>query len=134
MVAAFSQDISASLSLPCASVIYLHLWNFLEGGLRGSRGSYYRHMPYPRRVLLSDQPPWILMRSTVSYKGSLWFPLLRRIVDETLYLSPPHGSRFYSPTLLINPLNLYMLFNPFIFINPLHLYIYNLLTIKCKNV
>ena len=71
VVAAFSQDISASLSLPYASVINLHLWNFLEGGLRGSRGSYYRHMPYPRRVLLSDQPPWILMRSTVSYKGSL---------------------------------------------------------------
>ena len=70
VVAAFSQDISASLSLPCASVIYPHLWNFLEGGLRGSRGSYYRHMPYPKRVLLSDQPPWILMRSTVSYKGS----------------------------------------------------------------
>ena len=98
VVAAFSQDISASLSLPCALVIYLYLWNFLEGGLRGSRGSSYRHMPYPRRVLLSDQPLWILTRRTVSYEGSLWFPLLGRIVDETLYLSPPHGPRFCSPT------------------------------------
>ena len=71
VIAAFSQDISASLSLPCALVIYLHLWNFLEGGLRGSRGSSHRHMPDPRRVFLSDQPPWILTRSTVSYKGSL---------------------------------------------------------------
>ena len=98
MVAAFSQDISASLSLPCALVIYLHLWNFLEGGLRGSRGLSHRYMPDPRRVFHSDQPPWILTRSTVSYKGSLWFLLLGRIVDETLYLSPPHGPRFYSPT------------------------------------
>ena len=71
VVAAFSQDISASLSLPCALVIYLHLQNFLEGGLRGSRGPSHRHMPDPRRVFLSDQPPWILTRSTVSYKGSL---------------------------------------------------------------
>ena len=71
MVAAFSQDISASLSLPCALVIYLHLRNFLEGGLRGSRGPSHRHMPDPRRVFLSDQPPWILTRPTVSYKGSL---------------------------------------------------------------
>ena len=38
VVAAFSQDISASLSLPCTFVIYLHFWNFLEGGLRGRRG------------------------------------------------------------------------------------------------
>ena len=36
VVAAFSQDISASLSLPYALVIYLHLWNFLESGLRES--------------------------------------------------------------------------------------------------
>ena len=39
VVAAFSQDISAFLSLSCTLVIYIHLWNFLEGGLRGSRGS-----------------------------------------------------------------------------------------------
>ena len=32
VVAAFFQDISASLSLLCTFVIYLHLWNFLEGG------------------------------------------------------------------------------------------------------
>ena len=55
VVAAFSQDISASLSLPCALVIYLHLWDFLEGGLKGSRGPPHRHMPNPRRVFLSDQ-------------------------------------------------------------------------------
>ena len=106
MVAAFSQDISASLSLPCALVIYLHLRNFLEGGLRGSRGPSHRHMPDPMRVFLSDQPPWILTRPTVSYKGSLWFLLLGRIVDETLYLSPSHGPRFYSPTLFFCKLNL----------------------------
>ena len=57
VVAAFSQDISASLSLPCTLVIYLHLWNFLEGGLRGSRGPPHRHMPDPRRVFISDQYP-----------------------------------------------------------------------------
>ena len=28
VVAAFSQDISASLSLPCTLVVYLHHWNF----------------------------------------------------------------------------------------------------------
>ena len=33
VVAAFSLDISASLSLPCTFVVYLHRWNFLEGGL-----------------------------------------------------------------------------------------------------
>ena len=38
VVATFSQDIYASLSLLCTFVIYLHLWNFLEGGLRGRRG------------------------------------------------------------------------------------------------
>ena len=71
VVAVFSQDISASLSLPCALVIYLHLWNFLESGLRGSRVPSHRHTSDPRRVFLSDQPLWILTRSTVSYKGSL---------------------------------------------------------------
>ena len=50
VVAAFFQDISSSLSLPCTLVSYLHLWNFLEGGLRGRRGLSYRHMPDPRRV------------------------------------------------------------------------------------
>ena len=71
VVATFSQDISASLSLPCTLVIYLHIWNFLEGGLRGSRGPPRRHMPDPRRVFLSDQYPWTLTRSTVSYEVSL---------------------------------------------------------------
>ena len=71
VVAAFSQDISASLSLPCTFVIYLHLRNFLEGGLRGRRGPPHRHMPDPRRVTLSDQYPWTLTCSTVSYEISL---------------------------------------------------------------
>ena len=71
VVAAFSQDISASLSLPCTLVSYLHLWNFLEGGLRGRRGLSYRHMPDPRRVFLSDQYHWTLTRSTVSYEVSI---------------------------------------------------------------
>ena len=71
VVAAFSQDISASLSLPCTFVIYLHLWNFLEGGLRGRRGLSHRHMPDPRRVFLSDQYPWTLTCSTISYGVSL---------------------------------------------------------------
>ena len=97
VVAAFSQDISASLSLPCALVIYLHLWDFLEGGLRGSRGPPHRHMPDPRRVFLSDQYSWTLTSSTVSYEVSLWFPLLGRIVDETWYLSPLQGPKFCSP-------------------------------------
>ena len=97
VVAAFSQDISASLSLPCTLVIYLHLWNFLEGGLRGSRGPPNRHMPDPRRVFLSDQYPWTLTRSTVSYEVSLWFPLLGRIVDKTWYLSPLQGPKYLLP-------------------------------------
>ena len=71
VVAAFSQDISASLSLPCTLEVYLHLWNFLEGGLRGSRGPPHRHMPDPRRVFLSDQYPQTLICSTVSYGVSL---------------------------------------------------------------
>ena len=71
VVAAFSQDMSASLSLPCTLVSYLHLWNFLEGGLRGRRGLSYRHMPDPRRVFLLDQYPWTLTCSTVSYGVSL---------------------------------------------------------------
>ena len=98
MVTAFSQDISASLSLPCALVIHLHLWNFLEGGLRGSRDPPHRHMPDPRRVFLSDQYSWTLTRSTVSYEVFPWFPLLGRIVDETWYLSPLQGPKFCSPT------------------------------------
>ena len=71
VVVAFSQDISASLSLPCTPVSYLHLWNFLEGGLSGRRGLSYRHMPDPRRVFLSNQYPWTLTCSTVSYGISL---------------------------------------------------------------
>ena len=31
MVAAFPQDISAFLSFPCSSEVYLRHWNFLEG-------------------------------------------------------------------------------------------------------
>ena len=30
-VAAFPQDISVFLSLPCASEVYLYCWDFLEG-------------------------------------------------------------------------------------------------------
>ena len=71
VVAAFSQDISASLPLPCTLVSYLHLQNFLEGGLRGRQGLSYRHMPDPRRVFLLDQYPWTLTCSTVSYGVSL---------------------------------------------------------------
>ena len=71
VVAAFSQDISASLSLPHALVIYLYLWNFLEGGLMESQGSSRQQTSCPRRVLLSDQPPWMFTRSTVNYNGPL---------------------------------------------------------------
>ena len=71
VVATFSQDISASLSLPYALVIYLYLWNFLEGGLRESRSSSHQQTSGPRRVFLSDQPPWMLTCSTFSYNGPL---------------------------------------------------------------
>ena len=71
VVAAFSQDISTSLSLPYPLVIYLYLWNLLEGGLRESRGSSHHQTSCPRRVFLSDQPIWILTRSTISYNGPL---------------------------------------------------------------
>ena len=98
VVAAFSQDISVSLSLPYALVIYLYLWNFLEGGLRESRGFSHQQTSCPRRVFLSDQPPWMLTRSTVGYNGPLWYLLLGRIVDETLFLGLDHGPIFYSPT------------------------------------
>ena len=64
VVAAFSQDISASLSLPYALIIYLNLWNFLEAGLGENRGSSRQQTSCPRRVFLSDQPPWMLTRST----------------------------------------------------------------------
>ena len=97
VVAAFSQDISASLSFLYALVIYLYLWNFLESGLRESRGSSHQQTSCPRRVFLSDQPPWMLTRSTVSYNGPLWFLLLGRIVGEMLLLGPDHGPIFYSP-------------------------------------
>ena len=97
VVTAFSQDISASLSLPCTFVIYLHLWNFLEGGLRGRQGPPHRHMPDPRRVFLSNQYPWTLTCSTVSYEVSLWFPLLGRIIDKMWYLSPLQGPKFLLP-------------------------------------
>ena len=59
MVAAFSQDISAFLSFPCSSKVYLRPWNFLEGyisqgevdltdicqvrGVRPSRTSAFQH-------------------------------------------------------------------------------------------
>ena len=100
VVAAFSQDISASLSLPCTFVIYLHLRNFLEGGLRGRRDPPHRHMPDPRRVTLSDQYPWTLTCSTVSYEISLWFPFLGRIIDKMWYLSPLQGSKFLLPHII----------------------------------
>ena len=71
MVTAFSQDISASLSLPCALVIYLHLWNVLEGGLRGAeapltdichiRGDYSSRINLPghlRVLLLVTRVPY----------------------------------------------------------------------------
>ena len=64
VVAAFSQDISASLSLPHVLVTYLYLWNFLKGGLKESQGSSRQQTSCPRRVFLSDQPPWMLTRST----------------------------------------------------------------------
>ena len=38
------------------------------------------------------------MRSTFNYNGRLWFLLLGRIVDETLFLGLGHGPIFYSPT------------------------------------
>ena len=97
VVAALSQDISASLSLPCTFVIYLHLWNFLEGGLRGRRDPPHWHMPDPMRVFLSDQYPWTITCSTVSYEVSLWFPLLGRIVDKMWYLNPLQGPKFLLP-------------------------------------
>ena len=59
VVAAFPLDISAFLSFPCSSEIYLHCWNFLEGyigqgevdltdicqvrGVRPSRTSAFQH-------------------------------------------------------------------------------------------
>ena len=98
-VAAFSQDIPASLSLPYTLVIYPHLWNFLESGLKESRGISHQRTSGPRRVFLSDQPSWVLTSSTVSYNGPLWFLLLGRIFDETLFLGPDHGPWFYPHTI-----------------------------------
>ena len=59
MVAAFPQDISAFLSFPCSSEVYLRRWNFLEGyisqgevdltgicqvrGVRSSQTSAFQH-------------------------------------------------------------------------------------------
>ena len=37
-------------------------------------------------------------RSSFNYNGPLWFLLLGRIVDETLFLGLGHGPIFYSPT------------------------------------
>ena len=54
----------------------------------------------PEEGIPLGSTPWILTRSDVSYKGSLQFTLLGRIVNEMLYLSPPRGPGFYSPTLL----------------------------------
>ena len=71
VIAAFSQDISASLSLPFTLATYPHLWNLLESGLKGSRGTSHQRTPGPRRVFLSDQPSWVFTRFIVSYNGSL---------------------------------------------------------------
>ena len=59
--------------------------------------SDFVYMSCSRRVFFSDQPPWILTRSTVSYNGPLWFLLLGRSVDETLFLGLDHGPRFLLP-------------------------------------
>ena len=40
-------------------------------------------------------------RSTFNYNDPLWFLLLGRIVDETLFLGLGHGPIFYSPTTTI---------------------------------
>ena len=71
VIAAFSQDISASLSLPLTLATYPHLWNFLESGLKESRGTSQQRTPGPRRVFLSDQPSRAPTRSAVSYNGPL---------------------------------------------------------------
>ena len=54
VIAAFPLDISASLSLPFTLATYPHLWNFLESGLKESRGTSQQRTPGPRRVFLSD--------------------------------------------------------------------------------
>ena len=105
VIAAFPQDISASLSLPFTLATYPHLWNFLESGLKESRGTSQQRTPGPRRVFLSDQPSWVLTRSVVSYNSSLWFLLLGRILDEMLFLDLDHGPWFYSPTTTIQNFN-----------------------------
>ena len=99
VIAAFSQDISASLSLPYTLASYPYLWNFLESGLKESRGTSQQRAPGPRRVFLSDQPSRVPTRSAVSYNGPLWFLLLGLIFDETLFLGPDHGPWLYSPTI-----------------------------------
>ena len=71
VISAFSQDISASLSIPFTLAPYPHLWNFLESGLKESRGTSQQRTTGPRRVFFSDQPSWVLTRSIVSYNGSL---------------------------------------------------------------
>ena len=78
VVAAFSQDISASLSLLCTLVIYLHLWNFLEGRLRGAEvhladiyqtwGGYSSRINIPgrlRALLLITRFPYDFLSSDV---------------------------------------------------------------------
>ena len=40
-------------------------------------------------------------RSSFNYNGPLWFLLLGRIVDETLFLGLSHGPILYSPTIYI---------------------------------
>ena len=54
----------------------------------------YWHMPDPRRIILSDQHPWIFTCSTISYEVPPWFLLLGRIVDKMWDLSPTQGPKF----------------------------------------
>ena len=97
VIAAFSQDISASLSLPYTLVIYPHLWNFLESGLKESRGTFHQRTSGPRRVFLSDQPSWVLTSSTASYNGPLWFLLLGRVIDENVVPEPTSWAQVLLP-------------------------------------
>ena len=101
MVAAFSLDISVSLSLPCTLVVYLHRWNFLKGGLGVRRSPLNWHISDPRSITLSDQHPWTFTRSTISYGAPPWFFLLERIVNKMWDSSPMQRPKFLLPHMYI---------------------------------
>ena len=98
MVVAFPQDISAFLSFPCSSKVYLHRWNFLEGYI--SQGEVdLRDIYQVRGVQPSRTSAYQHFSALPSIMGP--FPMLSPPRTRYGALSPIQKLKFWPPTIII---------------------------------